>query len=381
MRLFFRRLWYRLSTPPPEHWRKQLLKLPWLLLLPLALWLKELGAANSPMVEKYYSTGFYPIVSQAIGFLFGWMPFSAAEIILYIGIVALVTYVIYQLVCIFIKKDRVVRAFRTLVNLALIGSVGYFLFVAGWGLNYYRQPLATTLGYKVTPRSVSDLTLLCKKLAKSANELRDGLNENVHGIYTLKQGKLEMMRQVPGAYKALGSEFRLFNASYGPPKPVLLSRELSYTNIEGIYIPFTVESNLNVDMPDSAIASAACHEMAHKYGYAREDEANFIAYLACMASGNRDMMYSGTMMALTTSMNALSGWDSDKYWEIRETYSVRVNRDMSAEWQYWKQFEGPVAETSGDINNAYLKSNKQADGVQSYGRMVDLLLAKMAAEK
>jgi hypothetical protein len=381
MRLFFRKLWFRLRTPPPEHWRRQLLKLPWLLLLPLALWLKELAAANNAFVETYYSTGVYPVISQAIGFLFGWMPFSAAEMLLYIGCIAIVAYVIYQLVNIFLKKDRVVRAFRTLVNLALVGCAGYFLFIAVWGLNYYRQPLATMLGYKVAPRSVTDLIALCKSLAGSANELRPGLHENAAGVMTLPSGKLAKMRQTTEAYKALGRDFTLFHASYGPPKPVLLSRSLSYTNIEGIYIPLTVESNVNVDMPDSAIASASCHEMAHKYGFAREDEANFIAYLACMASGDQEMMYSGTLLALTTSMNALSSYDGDAYWAIYDTYCDGIKRDLGAEWEYWKQFEGPVAETSGEWNNAYLMSNKQADGVQSYGRMVDLLLAKMQSEK
>ena len=42
---------------------------------------------------------------------------------------------------------------------------------------------------------------------------------------------------------------------------------------------------------------------------------------------------------------------------------------------YWRQFEGAVAEVSTKINDSYLKANFQNDGVQSYGRMVDLLLA------
>lgn len=381
MMLFFRKLWFKLRTPPPEHWRKQLLKLPWLLLLPLALWLKELAAANNAFVEKYYSLGVYPVISQAIGFLFGWMPFSVAEMILYIGSVALVAYVIHQLICIFIKKDRIIRAFRTLVNLALMGSIGYFSFIAVWGLNYYRQPLSATLGYKVAPRAVGDLNALCVSLAGDANELRPGLTENAKGVMTLSSGKQAKMRQTTEAYAALSKTFSFFQAQYGPPKPVILSRSLSYTNIEGIYIPLTVESNVNVDMPDSAIPSASCHEMAHKYGFAREDEANFIAYLACMASDDREMMYSGTLLALTTSMNSLASYDGDAYWKIYETYCDGIKRDLCAESDYWIQFEGPVAETSGDWNNAYLKSNKQADGVQSYGRMVDLLLAKMQAEK
>ncbi len=35
-----------------------------------------------------------------------------------------------------------------------------------------------------------------------------------------------------------------------------------------------------------------------------------------------------------------------------------------------------MAAVSTDVNNAYLKINGQQDGVNSYGRMVDLLLAE-----
>ena len=45
----------------------------------------------------------------------------------------------------------------------------------------------------------------------------------------------------------------------------------------------------------------------------------------------------------------------------------------------WKQFEGPAAEISSAVNDAYLKANRQEEGVKSYGRMVDLLLAEQRA--
>ena len=38
--------------------------------------------------------------------------------------------------------------------------------------------------------------------------------------------------------------------------------------------------------------------------------------------------------------------------------------------------DGKVAEVSNKVNDTYLKVNKQEDGVKSYGRMVDLLLAQ-----
>ena len=63
-------------------------------------------------------------------------------------------------------------------------------------------------------------------------------------------------------------------------------------------------------------------------------------------------------------------------------YSDGVSRDLAANSLYWQEFKDkPVSNAAQKINDAYLKANNQEDGVQSYGRMVDLLLAQFRAEK
>ena len=56
---------------------------------------------------------------------------------------------------------------------------------------------------------------------------------------------------------------------------------MSYANIGGMFFPFTMESNINVDNPFFVVPWTMAHELAHQCGFMREDEANFIAYLAC----------------------------------------------------------------------------------------------------
>ena len=67
------------------------------------------------------------------------------------------------------------------------------------------------------------------------------------------------------------------------------------------------EANVNVDVPRYTIAHTMCHELAHLRGFIREDEANYIAYLACMASGDPELMYSALAEALVYAGNALAG--------------------------------------------------------------------------
>ena len=67
--------------------------------------------------------------------------------------------------------------------------------------------------------------------------------------------------------------------------------------------------------------------------------------------------------------------DRDTYNELFAMLPMQVRRDMQANREFWRQFEGPVADMANRANDAYLRANRQEDGVQSYGRMVDLLLA------
>jgi hypothetical protein len=49
--------------------------------------------------------------------------------------------------------------------------------------------------------------------------------------------------------------------------------------------------------------------------------------------------------------------------------------DIIANNEYWAQFETPVSEISDKVYDEFLKGYGQELGVQSYGAVVDLLLA------
>ena len=158
--------------------------------------------------------------------------------------------------------------------------------------------------------------------------------------------------------------------------PFLMASEgMSWAGICGIFMPFTAEANVNTHQPSLLLLSSAAHENAHSLGFAREDEANFIAYLACISSEDSSIRYSGAMLALINCGNALYKSAPDKAAALRETYSDAVIRDIAAYNQYWEGYEGEVEEAFDSINDSYLKFNLQENGVKSYGMMVDLMLA------
>ena len=57
-------------------------------------------------------------------------------------------------------------------------------------------------------------------------------------------------------------------------------------------------------------------------------------------------------------------------------YAAGVRRDLAAISQYWQQYKGPMARTSARVNDAYLQFNGQEEGINTYGRMVDLLIGE-----
>ena len=160
-------------------------------------------------------------------------------------------------------------------------------------------------------------------------------------------------------------------------KPVFFSTFLSRAGIAGFYFPFTGEGTFNRDMPDFLIPVIIAHEQAHQLGIAREDEANFIAFLACLYHPCYEFQYSGLMLAFMHTSNALFAASPAKHREVMESLSdpEGIMRDNRANREFWQRYEGRISEINQEINDRYLRAHGQEDGVRSYGRMVDLVLA------
>ena len=144
----------------------------------------------------------------------------------------------------------------------------------------------------------------------------------------------------------------------------------------GIYIPYTFESNINVDVPEYTIPATMCHELTHYRGFMREEEANFLGYLAAAGSERADFRYSAAMMAFTYCYPRLRSADKERAVEIARSLCDGAMRDITADDEYWEPFrKTTVSEVSGAVYGGYLGANGQESGLKSYGEMVDLLLA------
>lgn len=332
----------------------------------------------SSFIESFYSLKIFRLINKPISLITGIIPISISEVSLYFLLI-LVVFKLFVFIKNMIKTPKVYlnKTFlkRMFKRILLIVLILYFSFLILWGLNYYRMPLAQSLGLPVAKYSKNDLMELCQYLIDESNSLRKGMNEDKNGVMTISEGRRWVLRNAYFGYDAISHTFTVLSGKYGTPKPVMLSELMCYTGITGIYFPFTGEANININTPLPSLPHVVTHEMAHQRGYAREDEANFIAYLTCIFHWDVKFKYSGHLLALTHSMNALYKEDKENYDFLKNRYSDGLKRDLTYINTFWKKYDGPVEKISNDLNDAYLKANNQKDGVKSYGRMVDLLIA------
>ncbi len=348
-------------------------------LIPISFLLILLAKNSSFFAEQIYALHLYKWLSQLLSIITGVFPLSVAELLIYTLPVLLIIFSIrYLLRIVRSGPNRGQVVLKGLLNILCAISVGLFLFVILSGINYYRYSFSHYSGLQIRKSTLDELYELTESLAHQANELREmttGRDED--GVFTFSESKFKVARQADQAMDELAKSYSVLKGRYSAPKPILSSKLMSYTEITGIFIPFTMEANVNIDIPDYTIPATMLHELAHLRGFMREDEANYIAYLAGMESENAEIRYSSTMLALIISGNELYGQDPDRYFKIRSQYSEGVLKDIRANSEYWTKYEDTVISTvSNKINDTYLKANNQSDGVKSYGRMVDLLLAK-----
>ena len=359
---------------------KKRTKRRWILLAlwPIAGLTLLLARCSETFAEHVFARGIYRVYRTPISFLTGLLPCSLGELILYAivpaALIGLVVWIVHMV------KGKPGRVFlRGAVNLFCILGVVFFMFVFGCGANYYRYTYAECSGMEIKPGTDRELYGLCLSLTDRANALREELGdcEDAGGVFKLPCTDRELAQRARAAVTSLGQKIPVLRGYYAPPKPVLWSDGMSRLEITGVYFPFTVEANVNVEASDFTIGAAMCHELSHMAGFMREDEANYLAYLACKNSGDPVLDYSGTMLALVYCARALNDSSPTLYNQILAAYSDGMRRDFAADEKWWKQYDDqPASEFGEKMNDTYLKANAQSEGTRSYGAMVDLLLAE-----
>lgn len=346
------------------------------LLTSVLLILRAIAFRNSSVANFYTAKIFTPL-ARAVTWLSGLIPLSLTEILVVLGVPALLAFLVFAIVRLVKNKSQRWRRFlRGSLIIATIALFMFSLFLALLGINYARSPVAEELDIEVKDRPIEELESAMRAFGQAAANVRAKLPEDGDG--NVKAGTIkDLQLSAHDGWDLAGERWpALASPIRSKPKAVLLSRYWSYTKIVGMYVPMWVEANINIDQPDFMIPATIAHELAHTRGFARENETDFAALLTCFVHPDPVWQYSGLVSAWKDLSRRLALEDRER-WSVvyAETVTDLIALDLNNESLYWKAYETPIAEVSTQINDSYLKANREEDGVKSYGGVVDLLLA------
>ncbi|MBE6637164.1 MAG: DUF3810 domain-containing protein [Ruminococcaceae bacterium] len=326
-----------------------------------------------PSFADFYNR--YPgaFVRALFATLTGWFPFSLAETLIML-VPLLILLVIGYIFRLYKKAVRDMLRFA----FVLLAVLSFFVssFCLGFAAGYRGTSLSDKLGLVQSKVSAEELDTTARQLLKEMKPLLDEIRYRRDGSSIMPYSLSDMNDKLQEAYRNAAEDYAFLPTFTSRIKPIVLSEPMTYTHISGVYSYFTGESNINTNFPDYTLPYTAAHELAHQRGIAKEDEANFIAFLVCLQSEDPYIRYSGYMSVYEYVISALYRADKDRYHALLKETDFAFRYEMIAYNEFFDKYEDHVAaDISGSINNSYLQSQGQTAGSRSYGMVVDLAVA------
>ena len=316
----------------------------------------------------------YPgaVLRATLAHLTSWIPFSLAEALL-----------LFLPAALFLLIRTAIKYYsdswhNTLVYMGILLSVASLLITllfCGFGTGYFGSTLDKKLGLDRRDVSAEDLKYTAEILSEAVAEEAQNVTFRYQNFSVMPYSLEEMNKKLLDAYDSISDKYSFIQRLDSRLKPVVLSEPWSYTHITGVYTYFTGEANINVNFPDYTIPFTAAHELAHQRGIAREDEANFMAFLVCIESDDPYIRYSGYLNMYEYVSNSLYSANAEMYFDVRNTLPTTVRAEMRAYSAFFDKYrDNVVADVSQAVNDTYLKVQGTA-GTKSYGMVTDLAVA------
>ena len=327
----------------------------------------------SPKFSDFFNQNISPFIRVPLATLTGWIPFSLAELLLLFSPFAVVALVVLG-----IKKYSSSWRHVAVYCLTILSLAAYVFstFTLGFVPAYRGSTLDKKMGLDKQPVSAEELYITAQIVVEELNALKNKINFSESADFSIMPyGYDELNEKLLEAYEKVSEEYDFINTFNSRVKRVMLSEPMTYTHISGVYTFFTGEANLNTNFPDYTLPFTAAHELAHQRGIAREDEANFVAFLVCISSDDDYIRYSGYLNLYEYLAGPLSRANQDYYATIYYAMPENIILEMRAYSKFFDKYrENIVEKVSESVNNSFLTING-TEGTKSYGMVVDLAVA------
>jgi hypothetical protein len=364
------------------------LKVIMILLGAFALLVRFLFSLNPYITETIYSRGIFGGIRFCFDYTIALLPipliYLLLALLIFFGVKGIVQW----------RKSRkkqpqkkfsfkIVLLKVLLFCTAVLGAVVFFFYFL-WAFNYQRLPIETHLQIKPEPLGIEEI----KQEAKFAFRMVARARENIPNVERLGGNALDN-RYLPGDWedKVRESLEKVLKSMDYPTAGRVRVKKLWSAGImmnfggSGLYLPFTGEAYIPVNLTAVEIPFAAAHEMAHGYGFSREGTANFLAYLACISSEDYFIQYSGSLVYFNHISGDLYSASPEEYKELRKKLPPGIIADKRKKYKNWEKYRGWLMDWGSKVYDSYLKTQGINEGMKSYDRLVVLTAAWRKAGK
>lgn len=231
--------------------------------------------------------------------------------------------------------------------------------------------IAHQLNLKALNYSTDDLMIINKELLQKVNLSKTQISSNSLSLYPTD----EIFNDAYKSYQKISDSLPFLKYEQQAVKKSLWGWVGNYLGFSGYYNPFTGEAQINTDYPTFLQPFVTCHEIAHQLGYAKENEANFVAFLVSRQSSNLNFKYAGYLEMLLYANRNLYNYDSVQSRAIVQQLSKPVLDDLKMLNQFYKKYKNPVEPIINKMYGIFLKSNQQPQGIRSYDEVTYYLIA------
>lgn len=323
-------------------------------------------------VENYYTYGVYPVLTSVQRFLFGWIPFSIGD--LFYGFLVMV--VVFRTIRFFklLFRKKLTRAYFVA---ALQQGIFFFLFVYVffnllWGLNYNRKGISHQLGIEVKRYSLADLDTLTTALQDKLNVLAQTVTPAMQDSFAKKR---DLFRESSLAYVHAAKKYPFLTYAPSSVKPSLFSYAGNYLGFQGYYNPFSGEAQVNTTIPRFLEPFVTAHEIAHQLGYGKENEANFVAFLACKDFESPVFRYSLYFDLYNYASREIYRRDTVLSRSFYKKLHPQVVEDLEQLHRFYLAYKNPIEPVITWSYGHFLKANNQPAGKLTYNEVVAWLVA------
>jgi hypothetical protein len=324
----------------------------------------------SGLIERRYSDGFYPALQARLTAWSNETALSLFDVLLAFVLVVLgVAWARWLRASVRRRSIRPIGA--GVVATMTAAAVVYLWFLAAWGLNYARAPLETVVGYRAERVSPAALAALAERATRAVNETYTA--GHAAGFASGRDAPWPLARALHDVERALGKPSP---TTPSRPKTTLLAPFFRASGVDGMHAPFLLETLLNPDLTPPERNAVLAHEWAHLAGYAPEDDASFVGLLAALQAdpGSR---YSGWLALFHDAVAQLPAPEQRRLIAMLEP---GPRADRQAIITRLQSRSEPLSRASWEAYDRYLKAQGVREGVQSYSRVIQLLLGSGALD-